>query len=180
MNVPKDNSIWVIDPVHSKIRFDVQYLLITNISGWFTEFEGKIQAKNDEFRDVTAKVAIYTNSLFTANKERDSHLISPDFLNADQFPQITFNSISLKSRGIKRKITGCLTIKGVTQIVVLEVNYNGKAFDNDGNLKAGFDLVFVFNRKDFNLNWNKIYPQNIPMIADKVKITGDIQLLKIP
>src|SRR5690349_1455832 len=107
--------VWVIDPVHTRIRFDTKYLLLTPVSGWFTQFEGSVVTTEDNFNDSRAQLTIYTNSVYTGNEERDAHLRSPDFFDAARHPVITWKSKAVTVRGDLIEATGTLSIKGIEQ-----------------------------------------------------------------
>ncbi len=169
----------MVDPVHTRIRFESKYLLLTAVSGWFTQFEGSVVAASDDFSASEIRLTIYTNSIYTGNEERDNHLKSPDFFDARRYPTIEFRSttVTVKDAGIH--VVGQLTIKDVTQSLEFDVQYTGISKDPMGNSKAGFEMDTVFNRKDFNISWNQVIDKFGVMIADEVKLHCDIQLLKL-
>ena len=171
--------VWVIDPVHSKIRFETRYLLITSISGWFTEFEGTVITQSEEFNGSGINLIIYTNSIYTGNKERDTHLRSEDFFNTKRFPTMSFIS---RSRVVKEKVikvVGDLKIKDVNETIEFTATHIGSAHDPLGNLKAGFEMSTTINRKDFGISWNQVFDQAGVLLSDEVKIYCDIQLLRV-
>lgn len=172
-------TIWAIDPVHTKIRFDAKYLLLTAVSGWFREVEGSVISKSDDFSDSEIKLTIYTHSLFTGIDERDHHLRSADFFDAKKYPTITFSSTDVLVEGDAIKITGLLVIKDITQEIVFAAKYLGAVPDPMGNIKACFEMDTIFDRKDFNITWNQFFDKNGILISDQVKLHADIQLLKL-
>ena len=172
-------TIWAIDPVHTKIRFDAKYLLLTAVSGWFREVEGTVVSKSENFSDSEIRLTIYTHSLFTGIDERDDHLRSPDFFDAKKYPTITFSSTNVLVTADDIKITGLLVIKEITQEIVFTAKYLGTVPDPMGNTKACFEMDTVLDRKDFNITWNQFFDKNGILISDQVKLHADIQLLKL-
>lgn len=172
--------IWVIDPVHSRIRFDTKYLLLTPVSGWFTQFEGSVVTTEDNFNGSRAQLTIYTNSVYTGNEERDAHLRSADFFDAAKHPVITWNSNVVIVRGDQLEATGILSIKGIEQELTLQARHVGSSPDPMGNTKAGFTLDATLNRKDFNITWNQFIDKHGLLLSDEVVLHCDVQLLKLP
>ncbi len=179
MQDQQDSIIWMVDPVHTRIRFESKYLLLTAVSGWFTEFEGTVVSPNDDFSGSDIRLTIYTNSLYTGNEERDNHLKSADFFDARRYPTISFRSTSVTVNETSLHVNGQLTIKDVTQPLEFDVRHTGISKDTMGNSKAGFEMDTLFNRKDFNISWNQVIDKYGVMIADEVKLHCDIQLLKL-
>jgi polyisoprenoid-binding protein YceI len=178
METTENRRVWLIDPVHTKIRFETKYLLITSVSGWFTEFEGTVITSSDDFNDSQIQLTVYTNSIYTGNAERDNHLRSRDFFNARKFPTLSFKSNTIIP-GLKLEIIGDLKIKDVTESIQFEARYTGSAKDPNGNLKAGFEMNTILNRKDFNINWNQVFDKAGVLLSDEVNIFCDVQLLKV-
>lgn len=172
--------VWVIDPVHSRIRFDTKYLLLTPVSGWFTQFEGTVVAPENNFHGSQAQLTIYTNSVYTGNEERDAHLRSPDFFDAAKYPVITWKSNNVTVSGDSIEATGTLSIKGIEQDITLQAKHVGTSPDPMGNTKAGFILETTLNRKDFNITWNQFIDKHGLLLSDEVVLHCDVQLLKLP
>lgn len=170
---------WAIDPVHTRIRFDTKYLLITSVSGWFREFEGTVIAPQNDFSHSEIQITIYTNSLYTGIEERDNHLRSPDFFDTKKYPTIQFKSTAVTVDGDQIHISGTLSIKGAAQEISFVANYLGAVRDPQGNTKAGFEIDTVFDRKDFNITWNQYFDKQGVLISDQVKLHCDVQLLKL-
>lgn len=179
MEDQQSSKIWMVDPVHTRIRFESKYLLLTSVSGWFTEFEGSVIAPMNDFSGSEIRMTIYTNSIYTGNDERDNHLRSADFFDARRYPTIEFRSATVAVDQANIHVSGQLTIKDVTQSLEFDVRHTGISKDPMGNSKAGFEMDTVFNRKDFNINWNQVIDKFGVMIADEVKLHCDIQLLKL-
>lgn len=166
-------TIWKLDPTHSEITFKVRHMMISNVQGNFTDFTIGLEAEDDTFEDAKTTVTIQTNSISTYNTDRDNHLKSPDFLNVEANPTITFESSSLSS-----EVTGNLTINGITKAVTIDVDFNGIKVDPYGNTRAGFSFAGKINRKDFGLTWNAALETGGLLIGEEVKIAGELQFIK--
>ena len=175
----KIKTTWAIDPVHTRIRFDVKYLMLSAVSGWFREVEGTVQAAGDDFNDSEIRLTIYANSVFTGIDERDDHLRSPDFFDAKKYPTIRFHSTNVSIDGDDLKIAGILSIKDIEQEIIVTAKYLGNVPDPMGNTKAGFEVDTIFDRKDFNISWNQFFDNQGILISDQVKLHADVQLLKL-
>ena len=175
----QSSTIWMVDPVHTRIRFESKYLLLTAVSGWFTQFEGSVVAPANDFSGSEIRLMIYANSIYTGNDERDNHLKSPDFFDVRRYPVIGFRSTAVSVQEASIQVSGQLTIKDVTKSLEFNVHHTGISEDPMGNCKAGFEMDAVFNRKDFNISWNQAIDRFGVMIADEVKLHCDIQLLRL-
>lgn len=164
---------WLLDPTHSEINFKVRHMMISNVKGEFRNFNAEIEANDDTFQNAKTTAFIDVDSIYTNNADRDNHLKSAEFFNAELNPKITFESDSLN-----QDITGNLTINGVTKPVTLEVEFGGINVDPWGNTKAGFTFEGKISRKDFGLNWNAALEAGGVMVGDEVKISGDLQFVK--
>lgn len=165
---------WVIDPAHSEMTFKVRHMMISTVSGFFTKFNAEVMSQDEDFKDAQVTVTIDVASLNTNNADRDAHLRSNDFFNAEQYPDITFTSSSFDGK----KLTGILTIRDISKEVTMDVNFNGIVTDPYGQTKAGFEIRGDINRKDFNLNWNAITEAGNIVVADKVRLEIDAQFVK--
>ena len=164
---------WNLDPTHSEITFKVRHMMISNVKGNFNNFTATVETEDDTFKNATVKATLQTASVDTNNADRDTHLKSAEFFNAEAHPEITFESDSLNSG-----ITGNLTINGVTKPVQLDVDFGGINVDPWGQTKAGFSFEGKINRKDFGLNWNAALERGGVMVSDEVKIAGELQFVK--
>lgn len=164
---------WNLDPAHSEITFKVRHMMISNVKGEFTDFNVDLESEDDQFKNVTASAEIKTDSINTKSADRDAHLKSADFFNAEQNPLITFKTTSLND-----DITGDITINGVTKPIELEVDFGGINVDPWGNTKAGFSFEGKIKRSDFRLNWNAALEAGGVMVSDDVKIAGELQFVK--
>ncbi|KIA88243.1 YceI family protein [Kaistella jeonii] len=164
---------WNLDPTHSEITFKVRHMMISNVKGNFNNFAATLETEDDTFKNANVKATIQTDSVNTNSVDRDTHLKSADFFNAEENPEITFESDSLND-----EITGNLTLNGVTIPVKLDVDFGGINIDPWGNTKAGFSFEGKINRKDFGLNWNTALETGGVMVSDEVKIAGELQFIK--
>ena len=164
---------WNLDPAHSEITFKVRHMMISNVKGEFKNFSIDLESADEEFKNVKANATIDTASINTNNTDRDNHLKSAEFFNAEAHPQITFETDSLND-----EITGNLTINGVTKPVKLDVDFGGINVDPWGQTKAGFSFEGKIKRSDFGLNWNAALEAGGVMVSDEVKIAGELQFVK--
>ena len=172
-------SKWSFDKAHSKISFNVEHLVISEVTGQFGSFDGSVTASSEDFSDSNIEFTIDVASVDTDNDRRDGHLRSDDFFNAEKFPSITFKGKSLeKVDGNMYKLTGDLTIRDVTKEVVLDVKYGGTVKDPYGNTKAGFKITGNINRFDYNLKWNAALESGGLVVGENVEIVGNIELKK--
>ncbi|RZJ90467.1 MAG: polyisoprenoid-binding protein [Chryseobacterium sp.] len=171
------NIKWVLDPTHSEIFFKVKHLMITNVKGTFGTFTASIDG--EDFSKSPIAVTIEVNSITTNNADRDAHLKSGDFFEAEQYPEISFVSKSLDSKGDDEyKLSGDLTIKGITKPITLDVEFGGTNKDPWGNEKAGFEVKGKFNRSEFGLNWNSALETGGVLVSDEVKLEASVQFVK--
>ena len=171
---------WAIDPSHSKVSFKVKHLMISNVAGNFKEFEGTVSSDENDFSGAVINFSLNAASIDTEIADRDAHLKSADFFDAEQYPKITFSGNGLKDLGDDMyELTGDLTIKVVTKPVKLSVEFGGVMSDPWGNVKAGFSINGKINRKDFGLNWNAALEAGGVLVGEEVKISGDVELVKL-
>lgn len=170
---------WAIDPTHSEIGFKVKHMMFTNVSGKFQEFHAIAETDEDLFDNATFEFSAKTASLTTGNTDRDLHLSSGDFFDAEKYPNINFISTSYKkvSEG-QYKLTGDLTLRGTTKPVTLDVEFHGTALDPWGNKKAGFGITGKINRKDWGLNWNSTLEAGGVLVGEEVKLHIELQFVK--
>jgi polyisoprenoid-binding protein YceI len=165
---------WILDPAHSEIGFKVKHLMINNVKGQFKTSAAEVESDKDDFSNAKITFTAATASVDTANEQRDQHLKSADFFDAEKFPEIKFISKTF-SNG---KLTGDLTISGATKPVTLNVEFGGIAKDPWGNIKAGFTLNGKINRKDWGLNWNATLETGGFLVSEEVNIMAEVQLVK--
>ena len=144
---------WIIDPIHSEIGFKIRHLMITNVKGSFGDFDASIYTTGDNFTSAEVDCWINVSSVNTGNADRDKHLVSEDFFDAANHPQITFtaNSYENVDQDGSYELWGELTIKGIAKKIKLDVEFGGVVKDPWGNEKAGFSINGKINRKDWGL-----------------------------
>jgi len=170
---------WVIDPTHSEVQFKVKHLVISTVTGSFKNFEGTVETEGDDFSNAKIEFKVDINSIDTNQPQRDGHLRSADFFDAEKYPHIIFQSTSVtKESDEDYKLTGNLTIKDVTKTVTFEVEHGGIASDSYGNTKAGFEIEGKINRKEFGLTWDGVTEAGSIVVGDDIKLQINIQLAK--
>jgi polyisoprenoid-binding protein YceI len=175
-----EKSKWVLDPSHSELLFKVKHLMITNVKGEFRKFNVEATSKGNDFSNAAVDVTIDASSVFTNEENRDTHLKSPDFFDAENHKELTFKSTGLnKNADGDMVLTGLLTIKGVTKEVDLNVEFGGINKDPWGNEKAGFSLNGKISRKDWGLNWNAMLETGGVLVSDEVRIQAEVQLARL-
>jgi len=169
---------WTLDPAHSEVTFKVKHMMITNVTGQLTDYAVAVVTADDNFSNAQVVFSGKLSSLTTGNEQRDAHLRSADFFDAENHQEIKFKSTSFAKHGNDYKLTGDLTIKGVTRPLTLDVDFAGIQKDPWGNTKAGFSISGKLNRKDFGLNWNAALETGGVLVGDDVRIASEIQLIK--
>lgn len=179
MNTTDVKTSWAIDNAHSEIHFKVKHMMVSTVTGAFQEFEGSLETDQEDFNQANITFSADINSLSTNNGQRDNHLKSDDFFNAEQFPKLTFQSKSFEtsSQG-KYLLKGDLTIRDFTHEIVLDVVYHGTVKDPYGQIKAGFEIIGKINRKDFGLKWNALTEAGSMVVSEEVRLVMNIQLIK--
>lgn len=171
-------ATWTIDTMHSEIGFKVKHLVISTVSGKFKNFEGTIEAEKDDFSDAKISFSADINSIDTGVEQRDQHLKSADFFEAEKFPSLTFESTSIDKDGDDYKLTGNLTIKDITKPVTLKVELGGVGPDMYGQTIAGFEITGKINRKEFGLSWGAITETGGVVVSDDVKLVANVEAVK--
>ncbi len=169
---------WTLDPSHSELLFKVKHLMISNVKGEFRKMNASIDIVGNDLSTAKAKVNIDAGSIFTNDDNRDKHLQGADFFDAEKHPELTFESTSFLGNTSDCKLTGNLTIKGVTKPVTLNVEFGGVNKDPWGNEKMGFSLTGTIHRKDWDLNWNAALETGGVLVSDEVRISAEVQFLK--
>ncbi|MEK7198701.1 MAG: YceI family protein [Bacteroidota bacterium] len=172
-------STYKIDTAHSEITFKVKHLMITNVTGSFTQFDATMESEAADFSDAKISFNADVNSVSTNNEQRDGHLKSDDFFAAEKFPKLSFTSKSITKKSEENySLTGDLTIRDVTKSVELAVTYGGTMTDPYGQIKSGFEIAGKINRKDFGLNWTAITEAGGIIVSDEVKLNLAVQMIK--
>ena len=172
-------ATYKIDAAHSEITFKVKHLMITNVTGNFTKFDATLETTADDFSDAKISFEADVNSITTNNEQRDRHLKSADFFDAETFPTLSFTSTSFtKKSDDEYNLVGDLTLKGHTKSVTLNAEYGGTATDPYNQTKAGFEITGKINRQDFGLTWSAVTEAGGIMVSDEVKLAFNVQMIK--
>jgi polyisoprenoid-binding protein YceI len=170
---------WKLDPTHSEIQFKVKHLVITTVTGQFNEFEASFESLKDDFSDASISFSANIASIDTNNAQRDAHLKSPDFFDADNHPTLSFAGKGLNKTGEGTyTLTGDLTIRGITKEVTLNVEFGGEMVDPYGQHKAGFEVSGKISRKEFGLLWSYTTEAGGAVVSDEVRIVASVQFVK--
>jgi Uncharacterized conserved protein len=167
---------WTVDPAHSGVKFTVTHMMVSEVEGRFTKFNGTIDSPSPDFINAKINFTVDVNSLNTDNETRDKHLKSDDFFNAEKFPNMTFTSTSFKRvNGNKYILEGNLTIRDITKKVKFNVTYLGKTKSKQGSL-AAFKATTVIDRFTYGLKWNALTEAGGAMVGKDVTINITLEL----
>ncbi|MDV6169811.1 YceI family protein [Flavobacterium sp. DG1-102-2] len=170
---------WAIDPAHSEIQFKVKHLVISTVTGSFKEFTGEASTPEDTFEGGEIAITIKSESVNTNNGQRDGHLKSADFFDAENYPEITVKTTSIKQIDEDEyALTAEFTMKGVTKTIEFKGEYGGIAKDGYGNTKLGLEVTGRINRKDYGLNWNAVVEGGGLTVSEDVKLIGNLQFIQ--
>ena len=171
-------ATWRIDPAHSHVEFAVKHLMISTVKGRFGDVEGTVTVDGDDVETAGIDVTLAAESIDTRVEKRDDHLRSQDFLHAERYPSLRFESTEVKRVGNDElRVKGHLTIRDVTREVVLDVEELGRAQDPWGGERAAFQATTKIDRKDFGLTWNQALEAGGVLVGDEVRISIDAQLV---
>jgi polyisoprenoid-binding protein YceI len=172
-------STWTIDPTHSIAEFAVKHFVVTTVKGRFRDFEATLQVDEANPENSSVSASIDVASIDTNMPDRDAHLRSDDFFNAEQFPKITFESTSVVKSGRRHyRVHGDLTIRDVTRPVTLETEFEGEIDDPWGNRRAAFTATTQISRQEFNVRWNQLMETGGAVVSDNVKVTLHIEAIQ--
>ncbi|GAB3665655.1 YceI family protein [Echinicola sediminis] len=169
---------WTIDPTHSEINFKAKHLVISTVTGNFKKFDGEVESASEDFEGAKVAFSAEIDSIDTNQSDRDAHLKSADFFDAENHPKLVFSNGTLHKNGGDYVLKGDLTIKDTTKPVSLSVDFGGVADDPYGNTKAGFELEGKVSRKEFGLTWNAVTEAGSIVVGDQIKILASVQLVK--
>jgi polyisoprenoid-binding protein YceI len=168
-------AIWKIDPLHSGVQFKVKHLMISTVTGDFKAYDATAETTSDDsFENAQISFSAQIDSISTGNEQRDGHLKSGEFFDAEAFPTLSFVSTSYSNNTLK----GNLTIKDVTKEVELDAEFGGLMTDFYGQTKAGFEISGKINRKNFGLSWSAVTEAGGVVVSDDVKLILNVQLTK--
>ncbi len=173
-------STWEIDTAHAAGNFSVKHMMVSNVNGTLGDVTGKVEVDDKDITKSKVEASIDMNGINTKQAKRDEHLKSPDFFDVAKFPTTTFKSTKIeKGQGNKLKVTGDLTMRGVTKSVVLDGEITPEVVNPFSGAKArGFSGTTTVNRKDFGLTWNKALEAGGVMVGEDVKVSVEAELVK--
>jgi polyisoprenoid-binding protein YceI len=172
-------TTYKIDQDHSDIMFKVKHLMISTVSGLFKKFDATFDIDEKDLTNATASFEADISSIDTKNEQRDAHLKSDDFFNAENYPKMIFKSTRIEKIGDDEyKLVGDLTIRDVTKPVELNVQYNGEIVDPWGNERLGFEITGKVNRREFGLRWSAVTEAGGVVVADDVKLQLNVEMVK--
>ena len=173
------NESWQVDGAHSAVNLTVRHMVISKVRGRFTKWNAKLALDTADLGRSAVEVEIEAASIDTGVADRDTHLRSADFLDAQKFPTLRYRSRRVEAPSKDRlRVIGDLTIRDVTREVVLDVEYGGQGKDPWGNQRAGFSATTSINRKDFGLTWNQALETGGLLVADRVDIEIELQAIR--
>lgn len=172
-------TIWKLDPTHSEVQFKVKHLMITTVTGYFKQFDLEVETEGDDFTKASRiEFTADINSIDTNNQQRDTHLKSADFFDAENHGQLRFSGKTYQSNGDEGSLQGDLTIRGITKPVTVNVDFGGIVVDPYGQTKAGFTVSGKISRKEFGLTWSAVTEAGQVVVSDDIRVQCEIQLVK--
>ncbi|MBD8036361.1 polyisoprenoid-binding protein [Solibacillus sp. A46] len=168
---------WSVDQSHSTIGFEVKHMMVSKVKGHFNSYTADVEAADlTDLTTASIQFGINVASISTNNEDRDNHLKSPDFFSTDEYPEILFNSTNISKAGDDYKVTGDLTIKGITNTVTFDVEFGGKGVNPWGVEVYGFEAETKINREDFGLTWNAALETGGVLVGKDIKIKVELEL----
>jgi polyisoprenoid-binding protein YceI len=173
------NQNWQVDGAHSAVNLTVRHMVISKVRGRFTKWNAKLALDTSDLARSSVEVEIDAASIDTGVADRDTHLRSPDFLDAQKYPSLRYTSRRVEVASKDRlRVIGDLTIRDVTREIVLDVEYGGQGKDPWGNQRTGFTATASVNRKEFGLTWNQVLETGGVLVADRVDIEIELQAVR--
>jgi len=170
---------YVIDKAHSEVTFKVRHLMISNVSGQFSNFDSTFESESEDLTDAKIHFEADVDSISTGNEQRDGHLKSADFFDADNHPKLIFEAQGMKSTGGSNyKLDGQMSIRGKQLPLSLDAEFTGKMTDPYGNEKLGFEISGKLNRKEFGLHWDAVTEAGGVVVSDEVRLFVNVQFQK--
>jgi len=170
-------TTWNVDTAHTNVQFKVKHMGFFDVTGSFVTFGGTLETKGEVLDGGKLSAEVDVNSISTNNEQRDGHLKSDDFFNAEAFPAMSFNSTSITKNGTNYTIDGELTIRNTTKKVSFDAVHAGKLIGMYGELRTGVMATTKINRKEFGLHWGAIV-EGVNVVSDEVEIILNVQLVK--
>lgn len=178
LNTAEAQNTWMVDPSHSSVQFAIDHLVISEVTGFFKSFGGRMTMKEDDLTTAQLKGVVEVQSIDTQNSQRDGHLKSPEFFDAASHTEISFNSTQIEKQGEDSyQMKGNLTIKGITKQVLFEVTYRGTA-QFMGQTKTGMKATTAIDRTAFGLQYNPLLETGGAVVGKEVRITLNFELVK--
>lgn len=176
-------TTWQLDPTHSSVEFSVKHMMMTTVRGRFKELQATLTGDRDHPEDAGVEASIDVSSIDTGVADRDGHLRSGDFFDAENHPRITFRSKRIegdspKQEGDRFKLVGDLTIRDSTMEVVLDCEYEGRGADPWGKTRAGFTFRTELDRQEWGLRWNQALETGGVLVANRVRVEGELQFVR--
>lgn len=172
-------TTWKLDPSHTLVEFSAKHLMITTVKGRITDVEGTIVMDEKNPRNSSVEATLKAVSIDTRTEQRDQHLRSADFLNAELFPEIKFRSTRIEGDKDSFKLTGDLTIRDVTRPITLDISFEGQQTDPWGGERIGFSGSGKIDRRDFGLTWNQALETGGVVVGNDVKINLEVEAVKV-
>ena len=181
--VGSEIGVWELDPAHSSVEFSVKHMMMTTVRGRFKGVSATLTGNEDHPEGCCVEVAIDTASIDTGSSDRDAHLRSAEFFDADRFPKITFRSTRLDGNpraenGARFRVFGELTIRDTTMEIALDCIFEGRGADPWGKERIGFGAVADIDRRDWGLKWNQVIETGGVLVANKVRIEAEVQFVR--
>ncbi len=171
-------TTWKLDPAHTLVEFSAKHLMISTVKGRFTDVEGTIYADEKDMENSSVDVTLKAASIDSRTEMRDNHLRSADFLDVENFPAITFKSTGIEGDRSEFKLTGDLTIRGVTRPITLDVTFEGQTKDPWGGERVGFSAKGKLDRRDFGLTWNVLLETGGLTVGNEIKVNIELEAIK--
>jgi len=171
-------TIWKLDPAHTLVEFSAKHLMISTVKGRIADVEGTIYADENDPENSSVDVTLKAASIDSRTEQRDNHLRSADFLDVVNFPAITFKSTKIEGDRKKFKLTGDLTIRGVTRPITLDVTFEGQTKDPWGGERIGFSAKGKLDRREFGLTWNVLLETGGITVGNEIKINVEVEAVK--
>jgi polyisoprenoid-binding protein YceI len=172
-------TTWKIDPAHSEIQFKVKHLMITTVTGYFKTFDLTVETEDEDFTKASRiEFTADIDSIDTNHVQRDTHLKSADFFDAESHSQLKFTGNKYEVNGDNAKLHGDLTIRGTTKPITLDIEFQGIVQDPYGQTKAGFSVAGKIKRKEFGLTWDAVTEAGSVVVSDEIRIQCEVQIVK--
>jgi polyisoprenoid-binding protein YceI len=173
------NTIWALDPAHSELQFKIKHLMISTVTGQFNQFEGSIETEGDDFTTAKVHLQAEVSSISTNNEQRDAHLRTGDFFDAQKYPVLVFEGVRMEKTGADEyRLHGTITMRGVSKKIILGAEFGGLTQDPWGNTRTGFSVTGKINRQDFGISFGTVSETGGLLLGDEVKIIANVQFVK--